>query len=747
VSSGAAFSTLGLVENFGWSGFALDTTIAGTVYPIGRIAAPIAMAYGLTLLVRLPASGWKKACYGMGLLPLAMLTFYLSYAFVGSAMDYSLAGPVAATNPFIAGSILDMVNTTLVDLGVLNPLPAIEPATNGTWAAIATAELKQRLVLDRAAAIWNAPYVASCVALLVAYLWNFGLHSKSFKLFCAVCLVFSFGWANWSWHDTMIGWVLVSVYPVAILFLAAAVVRVFYRAVQDNADLPLRLKKHPRAFGEESLQFKLMTATLYWLPFLLAFVGILYLSQSVVNWGENVAYCNDPAKESCDVATVSVELVAGYEVPLGGVMRTRVGATRLPRDDLQIHVLEHIQQARDIANKAMWPASGDVKQFALNEFDKVIKPNLENYSASFRIDGRCIQISLRKIRFSLSCLVSDLKNSLLNSLYQIPRNALRNSVRKIIDETFAAAEKVQTAVDVVALKAQFVKEIDVFAYQLRRGLDIGWLSIAFLSFLQLAVMLQAVVRAFLAILARTLVPPDARPHSAHYFSMTPTSKADEPPSPLKAIPRENNRLVLKIAGKEDFYVKSALDVSNANSTFVFPIQPFRQLVGRLLHGRYFLRKLIPNNSRPLCLTDIAGKRFISLRLGDQEEVAFAWKSFVGITDNIQLGRSISLRLPMAATGHLAVPVARGPGLLVLKASGEPIVAKTGEDGDSVAPYRLIAWSTDSWFRICSSQNILSMYTEDCQIDVSKDDKAVLDIAQDGFRIWGLLRNLWAVLRP
>ncbi len=766
VSSLSFIPWLGVGESFGWTGLKITDS------PYGRIATfaflvPFLFAFLAFLYAFAPFKSTRVWLYSLALIPAALLIFWC-HGTVGSVMlhdarNIGVAPPEAVTW-----------------FDTISPLPTLEPdaplpdGKEDTLREKATLELKHRISYDRQNNIHNHSYFVASAGLLAAYLLKFGFRRRGLAVILALTfatsLVANLAWSEsgtgwfldsvrpfvnmppwpaasyvhlgassalfWSfeWTGQWTMWVLASLYPVASITLLCVVFRFLVRAYLDNLEVLRR----------SSIWDKLLIALAYWVPFpvvaVLIITGSYFLNDQIEEWTYN------PDLSFMDV---------GEEVPFGLDPRhpplTPTTKPRLAREDMGILLVGKVDELK-IALQSL-PSKVDfasVRHHFISKFDETIRPSLEDYSPSFRIDGKCIQISFKKIRFSFSCLARDLKNSILNSLYQIPKNALRNFVIRTVDAAIAKAKiagQSDAATELVSLKDKFANNLDSWAAKLRQGFDLGWLMLALLSLAGLALLIQSICRAFLTILARVLVPWNAADvhEEKNYFSMTPVSSSSK--SKIKSKLADQGVLEFSLQDNEVFHVKHSLDVSNANRNVGVPLQPFSNPIARIVAGKYFLKRLERNNTLPLKITDVGSNRFVAIRLSANDRVAFRWANFVGMTDNAKLEYLLGLKLPMVALGLVRLPTVKGPGLLVLKVSGDATIAKRGTDSDTVAPYRLVAWDLSAWFRVASSSNFFSMYVDDCQIDVLNDDQAIVDIARDGRAMPGLVYQLWNTIRP
>jgi hypothetical protein len=723
ISTSALISPLSYVpwlnigESFGWSG--IDLTAApsfATGLPYLKVAFAAVLLAALAVFVyafRLLTIG-RSWPYFLALLPALLLVFWCSGT-IGSVMQYDLA-KVAGEQITHSPNWFDSVS----------PLPEMQTIPNsGSMTDKAKTELMNRLHLDRENNVHNLPYFVASAILLATYLYLFGLRRRGLTI--VIFLAFAVAlMANFSWSNSILLWGLASLYPIASVFLACVLFRFFVRSHRDNKEI----------FQRFSTREKFITSVFYWLPFALVAAILVYSGDRISRQVEEWTYNPDIPFEELKAKEVS--------------LLKPVTNKRLMRDDLGISLVATVEELKNQLNNVGDQVDLDsYRRNILVTFDGVVRPSLEDYSPSFRIDGGCIKISLKKFRFSFTCLARDLKNSILNSLYQYPKNALRNSIIWTVDSAISEARKAGKATAEIAgdVRTKIIGSLDSWTMSLRQGIDLGWLFLALISLAGLAILLQAMCRALLNIFARLLVPWNAKDvhNEKNYFAMTPLSTSK--PGRMRTTLANQGELELDLKAGEVFYVKHSLDVSNANRNVCLPLQPFSNPFARLVARRYFLKKLERNNELPLRITDVGSNRFVAIRLDANDRVAFRWSNFVGMTNNARLEYLFGLKLPMVALGLVRLPTIMGPGLLVLKVSGAATLAKRGRDSDSVAPYRLIAWDLSSGFRIASSSNFFSIYVDDCQIDVLEDDQAVIDIARDGRAMPGLLYQLWNIVRP
>ena len=727
VSSLSLVPWLSLGENFGWSGINLTDTLYNSK-PLAAFKYVLTAAFFLSLATFVIVFRSKKLAeswlYALAIAPSGLLAFWCAGT-IGSVMLYDFQLVVGEVYKYQPGWF-----------DQLYPLSNLSEAVDAkTLVGKAKIEFANRLYHDRINNLYNLPYYVFCDVLLIFYVAKFGFRNSGLAIFLGLTFLTTLI-INYSWSWSFTAWVLVALYPAVSAALLCAIVRFFVRAYRDNGEI----FRHRRAAKAAGL------ALIYWTPFAVVFISMILggylINKQIEEWTYDplIELRNNPELAFPDIAATKAQIIKP-------IMRDQ----RLIRDDLGIFLVDQIGKLKkEIENVNEQQSPDALRNAIIRTFDNTIHPSLEGYSPSFRIDGRCVRISFKRIRFNVPCLVRDLKNSVLNSMYQFPKNAVRNFVLKTTDATITKLKQIQGSQPVQiagALKKDIIASLDKWAVNTRQGLDLGWFILALASLAGFLLLLQSICRALITIFGRLLVLPNLTDldRDGDYFTMAPVENQNS----TKIVSRlaEQGEMLIDIKQGEKFYVKHSLDVSNANRVFSPPLQPFSNPIARIFSRRYFLRRIERNNTLPLKITDIGSSRFVSVRLAAGDRLAFRWKNFVGMTDNAKLEYLFGVRMPMVVSGHVRVPTIRGPGLLILKVDGAATIAKDSVNSDSVAPYRLVAWDVTAEFRIVSSQEFFSVYMDDCQIDLLQDDRAIIDIARDGQALPGLFRQLWKTIRP
>ena len=130
-------------------------------------------------------------------------------------------------------------------------------------------------------------------------------------------------------------------------------------------------------------------------------------------------------------------------------------------------------------------------------------------------------------------------------------------------------------------------------------------------------------------------------------------------------------------------------------------------------------------------------QFVEWSLEEGETVVFDFRNFVGMSSSVRLHTVFSYRLATMMLGRLFYSAATGPGRLIFKTDGKPIIGKETEASfDSV---QLVAWHIDSSFSVASERSFVQTYLSDVQLKKEHGNPVILDVTRRRRIQLGLLR--------
>ena len=185
---------------------------------------------------------------------------------------------------------------------------------------------------------------------------------------------------------------------------------------------------------------------------------------------------------------------------------------------------------------------------------------------------------------------------------------------------------------------------------------------------------------------------------------------------------------------EYMYVSKNWDFANAPPDEVTP-QAHKAFFSRFRSGAWHMNKiktLSPQKSDDAPYRRIPDdERIIHWRIKPGDAVIFSWKTFVGMSDAIQIRSQFSWQLSSLVFGRMFYVVASvdadSPvdGSLLLAARGSDGIRETSSPSNS--PDQLLAWQTTTRFQLHASLTMRNVYRSGIQIRARDSDLAVMHL--------------------
>lgn len=581
---------------------------------------------------------------------------------------------------------------------------------------------EHRLAMRHDAALRGGPYLLAALATLAWLLWRAPFAGPCFAALAAGALALALGAAWGEDADGRTPRVVLALHGLLGAVLAALLLRVAARTVQDNRELRA-------AIGRPQWRRALLRAAWVWSPAAAALAALHLLLGAA----------------ALEAALGRIGCVGSDEVCRGALLRRSDPAPDTLRTDLRGALDRLIAQAeaRTVAALEAVPArtaGGTTLALAAaaTALERQLPRRLADLDPRLRTDG-CGLVDA-------TCHVAARLAGLLERAYAAPRDALLAAVAG--PGALAGGAPGATASDPASadradradrpdaepsptqrLRARFAS----VSRSAHGQLDVGVAALSSWFALKGALLLLIALRSFLHVLSRTLFAEDREA----YATMTPGERSAGEGVVLTVT--EGSRLELDLDGRT-LYVRRSVDVDDAApETALLPPQPLRAPLARLRSGCWLLKRIdagTPDHGpRRVALQAAQGAQFVLWHLPPQGEVAFRWDRFVAMTGGLGLSRTVSAKLSRLATGRVVLHTARGPGLLVLRSHGAPATAPV-----SVAPERLLGWPLGTRFRIESSRAFASAWIDPCQVRAAEPGAAVIDAPRDRAGGSGALRD-------
>lgn len=562
--------------------------------------------------------------------------------------------------------------------------------------------LHENWVAEKRATYLEALYVLSSALLLLYFVWKFGVGNWVMAGFLVLAAVASLWSASREWADDWLLYALASLYPVFIGALVILVVRVLFRAVHDNREIW-------HSFSRAELGRASSWALLLWSPFAVALTLNYMAGEYAYNAVSERIYCERMDLKGC--VPPSRAMVQDSD-PSRDTLREDLHATveRLYAD------FEERAFAMAANAKSGAPAAiGKVRQDLLGAFNSIIKPNIWDYESGPR-KGTC---SL----FNLKACATNIVLDIVNAAYRRPRNGMYSALDSRVTAAANAAKGAAKA-GAEGFQSAIRNQAAAASRETRKHVDAVLLGVAGISAFGSAVLLLVSVRALLLIFARLLFAQNR----TMFTTITHREQPLAPDAPrADATVPQGDKLQIDLRD-EVLLVNRRFDVTGAApDTRWRPPQPLRWPIRRILKRCYWVKEIDARaEPKPIELQSTHGAHFFNWSIPAGSEVAFQWDTFVGVSETVALKKTFSLKLGTLVLGHVMIPTARGPGLLLQRAYG-----KANQDQKAVSPARLLSWELGTGFRVESSARKRSVYVDYCQIMKDDSGTAVYDAPREG----------------
>ena len=595
--------------------------------------------------------------------------------------------------------------------------PAQESAVVALADLRASIGVHQRWIADKRAAYVEAAYQWTGAVLLLGFLWVRGVGNRVIAAFMVLSLAASGSAAAELGSGDGSFTLLAALQPIFIGALSMIVLRLLFRAVQDNRGIW-------RSFERTQLAAALGWTLLLWAPFALVVAGNLLVGDWLYREASARLYCQHADPEQC---VASDKALLRNSDPLRDTLR----------EDLHLAIERQYARFQEQALAAAAGARGGaadaatrVRASLLGSFDTLLKPSIFEYDGApqrhecdvFRIFG-----CLRNIPLDM-----------VNAAYQRPRHRMREAFDRRVSEASAAGARAASG-GAASLQDALRDQAAAASRETRQQADAVLLWLAVFSAAGTALMLLVAVRALLLILARLLFARNKDAFTtithleAHHAADGPAAEVSIPQGDKLKIALPEGRLLMK----------TGIDVDGdpPNSLWT-PPQPWTWTLRRILHGSYWLKEIDADDGpREISLNSTFGKNYFSVSIPEGAEVAFRWDRFAGMSPTLRLRRTLSLKLGALVLGRVMLVSARGPGLLVLHSYSK---ADTGRS--SVSHVRLVGWQFGTPFRVESGKSKKNVYVDHVQIVRGDSGLAIHEAAPDGRGGAGLWRELLGLFR-
>ncbi len=418
-----------------------------------------------------------------------------------------------------------------------------------------------------------------------------------------------------------------------VLLFAFAALRLFFKAMQDNAEILLHLRMDGR------LGVSLVRALRLWLP-MLAIFAVLGVGYSAM-WRSLDQVAADTMLEHAGVP--------------------------LPAEPIGLEAtLVHIQKEQT----RQWQAELNAQSLATQEqVNGLVRSNAQDTHdfVNSKLPVRAPGTHTQSCGWNLKCHFMNLVKSITNSIYQGVRQGILDGLKARLDRAEAEAGR-----GTEAFRQRAVAEVDaaLVIYRDTTTASIGhsFTMVNAVSAVLFLYSLMVLFKTYLIVLGRVILHPDEGIVASLVTGRVPRSHGMTRAS-------ERGSLLFSKARREVLYLKRDIAVTNAPTSGRLPM-PFKAVLSRIAHRAWRMQKVdLSQRSAVTGLTMPPPASLVEWTLRSDEQVVFEWSHFVGMSSTVQIKRLLSFNLASLIFGRAMLHYAQGPGVLILKTNASAILPR------------------------------------------------------------------------
>jgi hypothetical protein len=174
--------------------------------------------------------------------------------------------------------------------------------------------------------------------------------------------------------------------------------------------------------------------------------------------------------------------------------------------------------------------------------------------------------------------------------------------------------------------------------------------------------------------------------------------------------------------------------------------PSDAFIARILHGFYIVNQYDNSlKSPPIEFLNARGRVYVEWRLRPNEYIVFNYHNLVAWSSNVRIKTFISFSITGFALNRTFVPIAVGPGSVLLECGGQPKCSGPQEEPTTSTIDHLAAWAGEE-FVIAGSGRVADIYLGSCSLKAKSLGSTIIDpessaVSQRNF-ILSSLRKLY-----
>jgi len=495
-----------------------------------------------------------------------------------------------------------------------------------------------------------------------------------------------------------------------VLFLIFSILyRLLWKALQQN----LAIFKRTGFLGTMKLVFR---TCLYWWPLLIFIIPSIIWSNKVYKASLDAIYTNTFVTTTDSTRRYELDQ---FEADL------KIAMNEVTKDQQ-----ERINVAGKNFEKLVKGEKDKIAPGFAKELDKATPKNLPTVSEKFKLED-CGFLNVK-------CGVKNMVKDGMNSSYiESRQDAIDDFEREIQEKVDNSADNVGTinrnAVSFLYHKMKATNEA------MQSTISNTFKGVLILNMIMDILLGLLILKSFLYVFARVAFTDD----TDHYVSFM-DKEWSMPDGQLKKC---GNKYTIDGDSSTNYFISRSYEPSGQAPRYVVP-QKKAAVLARLFTRNYAMNHIImEGRNQTVDFRAIGSNEFVEWDLSEGEEVIFHFSNFVGMTQNVQLSATISLRLTSLLMGRFIFTTAQGPGKLILLTQGEPVISGDPKAESSVATSRILAWHKNTRFHVESELNILDVFMSGIYLKKKKEDMVLIDADTKGKAKTGIVQFIKHFLLP
>jgi len=522
--------------------------------------------------------------------------------------------------------------------------------------------------------------------------------------------------------------ILFSVFPFLLFVVTSSAIRLVALAFIQNQELSFdRIE-----FG--SLVRK--TLSKWWIVALFAAFGF-WASSQIDSYASQTIYCigqadyTDGARSQCDPAQGTVVRDWPERSDIEGDIDLSIDAHFDTAEALIDARLQQILESTDGSGEAIRLA---VLDFVFDGGESAVLPAplYDYYVPSLRPP------SCGWFPPQVGCYFERQIKKAINAAYENTRSRERLRLSNRLAELGAQGEAGATD-QLLAISAELHTSLNEARFAIKAMVANVFFSINMLNLFANFVLVVALVKSFIYIFARFYFEG----REDRYLSME-TDQVHQASNP-RIVDHSSNYVFS--SSENSHYANRKYEATGAPGNISVPL-PLQGIIRRVLSRTWVVNHVELSQHPEASIQTGQAAHFVEWKLREGEKIYVDPSKLVSFSKGVRFKTEVSLRITSIMFGRLLFLTVTGPGVVVFRTVGEPIISQDTSNGASFSPRRFVAWAASSSVGITARTDLANIYFSSSQIALRGNDQgAVIDANTEDARGIGAVRFIPACVLP